>query len=570
MKLSFTFTLFVSGVAFAGAQNFLDNNEGSIVDDEALEFKREASKMAGAASLFIRGAILPAQIKRAKHLKAALLPMFESLPKNQHGKLMPQIARYALHRLFEQQHAWSVDGLQSTPSDLQKKENPVGELIANVLFADHASQGISMNSLVLIAMILEDRIHTETVAQLTTSYVVQNRSTGTEMPAAEMDALIDRYMTIYISGMREYDLNSTEYGEQKKFMETSTSDWDETTDWIHNAQHNAMRARKPCGHGITDCSFDFQGTTSIVEELMQNYGKFNHGECKRLKATLLEVEDRKTGRVSLADFYKKGMSGTWQFNEKADYLRDLGSLDESLPGQPRVIVANYVNSWVNCLTSSSLYSVCCSNECESLLGHLEHHIKSPTSKPERILDLVQSFKSDDLALVNVSQLLNSRLHQIAEKHQGKVPLHGRLFAQWLHHAFPQSCPFPHEAGATNPLTPDQWMKEKGHAEIKASEEEIRHAVESMGVANDGQITGMPLVYEEDMVDGESSVPWSDVEDVYVTHSQDKPVKHVLSWQKNAMVLAIQVLLVAGLVYGVSKYTKTNRSSKDCCFEKHVI
>jgi len=175
-----------------------------------------------------------------------------------------------------------------------------------------------------------------------------------------------------------------------------------------------------------------------------------------------------------------------------------------------------------------------------------------------------------MALANVSQLLNSRLYQIAAKHGGKVPLHGRLFAQWLHHAFPQSCPFPHEAGATNPLTPDQWMKEKGHAEIKASDEEIRHAVESIGVANDGQITGMPLVYEEDMVDGESSVPWSDVEDVLVTHSQDQPVKRVFSWQRNAMVLAIQILLVAGLAYGFMQYTKMNRLSKDCCFEKHVI
>jgi len=114
------------------------------------------------------------------------------------------------------------------------------------------------------------------------------------------------------------------------------------------------------------------------------------------------------------------------------------------------------------------------------------------------------------------------------------------------------------------------MKEKGHAEIKASDEEIRHAVESIGVANDGQITGMPLVYEEDMVDGESSVPWSDVEDVLVTHSQDQPVKRVFSWQRNAMVLAIQILLVAGLVYGFTQYTKVNLLSKDCCFEKHVI
>ena len=35
------------------------------------------------------------------------------------------------------------------------------------------------------------------------------------------------------------------------------------------------------------------------------------------------------------------------------------------------------------------------------------------------------------------------MEQVASHHGGKVPLHGRLFAQWLHHAFPRECPYPH-------------------------------------------------------------------------------------------------------------------------------
>merc|ERR1712232_648482 len=108
-------------------------------------------------------------------------------------------------------------------------------------------------------------------------------------------------------------------------------------------------------------------------------------------------------------------------------------------------------------TSSSEYSVCCRNECEDLMGHLE----APTASPDRILQLVQNFNSADFpAPLNISDLSRTRLQTIAEKHGGSVPLHGRLFAQWLHHAFPQNCPYPHASGATNPLTPDQWMKEK--------------------------------------------------------------------------------------------------------------
>jgi len=56
-----------------------------------------------------------------------------------------------------------------------------------------------------------------------------------------------------------------------------------------------------------------------------------------------------------------------------------------------------------------------------------------------------------------------------------VQLHGRLFAQWLHHAYPRECPFPHLSGSTNPRSPDEWMEEKG-AEPVASEDEMRKHV----------------------------------------------------------------------------------------------
>merc|ERR1719160_800345 len=57
--------------------------------------------------------------------------------------------------------------------------------------------------------------------------------------------------------------------------------------------------------------------------------------------------------------------------------------------------------------------------------------------------------------VNTSEFsseLLTKLDQIAAISNGKVPLHGRLFAQWLHYAFPNECPFPHAAGSVRPHT----------------------------------------------------------------------------------------------------------------------
>merc|ERR1740121_1857288 len=50
----------------------------------------------------------------------------------------------------------------------------------------------------------------------------------------------------------------------------------------------------------------------------------------------------------------------------------------------------------------------------------------------------------------------TQLEEIASAHGGQVPIHGRLFAQWLHYAFPRECPFPHKAGAVSVRTPTQF------------------------------------------------------------------------------------------------------------------
>merc|ERR1719487_3173194 len=58
--------------------------------------------------------------------------------------------------------------------------------------------------------------------------------------------------------------------------------------------------------------------------------------------------------------------------------------------------------------------------------------------------------------------LRIRLEEIAAQNEdGLVPIHGRLFAQWLHYAFPRDCPYPHVAGTTNPETPLRYEEALG-------------------------------------------------------------------------------------------------------------
>merc|ERR1719221_1600584 len=92
------------------------------------------------------------------------------------------------------------------------------------------------------------------------------------------------------------------------------------------------------------------------------------------------------------------------------------------------------------------------------MNDLEGKIQAPMASPERLLGVVRNTSSQSVdAPRQLSQDLEDKLHSIAKRHSGEVPLHGRLFAQWMHHAFPSECPFPHVVEESAVLTPSHWQ-----------------------------------------------------------------------------------------------------------------
>jgi len=223
----------------------------------------------------------------------------------------------------------------------------------------------------------------------------------------------------------------------------------------------------------------FENVASVIEEVGERYGRWQDAECRSLKNDLLKYEDQGTGRVRLADFYGAAVNDEkWQFSESADYLRQLGALDESDPANLRVMIPNYINSPSNCLASSKYYSVCCLDECEDILGHLEERLGAPHASQTEIATLVATLPSATTAgNRTLPAALLGKLSEVAEHHGDRIPLHGRLFAQWMHLAYPRECPFPHVTGTTGPLRAEDWMATSGQT-VSASREEMLQHIES--------------------------------------------------------------------------------------------
>jgi len=86
-----------------------------------------------------------------------------------------------------------------------------------------------------------------------------------------------------------------------------------------------------------------------------------------------------------------------------------------------------------------------------------------------------------------------------------VPLHGRLFAQWLHHAYPRECPYPHVAGTTHPQDTDDWLKNTGLDYTASAADMARLA------GSDPQLWKRPSAASRPL----ESAPWSYDEELFV-------------------------------------------------------
>ena len=294
------------------------------------------------------------------------------------------------------------------------------------------------------------------------------------MSKAEADDVLDTYMTSYILGEDLSTMTLQSAIELKAEMPEVYMAWNETQQFVRDTLQHVTESDASAEQKAS-AELDFSLVARTAERIGERFGHFQDGECQQIKASLVKMEQPGTGRVRLSDFYKPAMGGQWQFQESVSYLRQLGCLDESDPAKPSVIIANYVSSPSNCIASSSFYSVCCMDECEGLLSHLEQKIAAPDATSTQIVTLVSDLSSSSVvAPRKLSTSLLDRLGEIAAGHGGSVPLHGRLFAQWMHHAFPRECPYPHVSGTTNPQTPDEWLEATGEETTATTEEMSVH------------------------------------------------------------------------------------------------
>jgi len=475
--------------------------------------------------------------KKLNELEAQLRPMYQALPKNVQGGLSHSVVRYALHRLFVQRHGWVVKGLDpaggsfnsSSPAGILKDQVPA--FIQDLFEKRLHGKGMGLHELAVFAATIEHLIHNEAVGRLGLALNVHDILPTSPMNEVQADDVLDTYMMAYILGENLTNMTLEVAKDDLVEMPELYPAWDETQEFMRGMRANTTAATQ--SHEI-----NFATLAKVAEAAGEHFGSFQDKECRELKSKLVEMEDRGSGRVRLADFYKPALGGSWQFQESVSYLKQLGALDESDPKDTRVIIPNYLTSASNCIASSSFYSVCCMDECESLMAHLEAEISAPEVSADRIASLIAGLPSSS---VNAPRILSSallqRLDEIAASHGGTVPMHGRLFAQWMHHAYPRECPYPHESGTTNPQTEAEWV-DNGNEATATEAEMLEYCSPSQ---EDGPGATADL--------GDVEMPWSHAEELLIGRTSPalKPAPSSWGTFRNFMLFSLMSSVMISLV-----------------------
>lgn len=387
--------------------------------------------------------------------------MFMSLPKNGHGQLEPSTVRYALHRHFVAKYGWYVKGLDPAGSgwhpshDAEMLKDWVPSFIQEIMERRLHGKGLDLADLASFAATLEDLIHAEGIDDLKGVYNSLSLPLDDEVAHEDFDLSLRSFLAQITVGFGRkikgrFEVEKLEAEARDMYPEFDdivmwTRDLHSTFLFLHTAQSNPFVVR----------GTSFRAAADFMKLWLHGFAAVVNPDCRIVKEQLTDMDVAGSGRVPLADFYS---NADLQFHESLDYLRNLAAVEEHGFSKPRLIITNYINSASRCLPFSGYYSVCCPDECEGLIGHVEQAVQAPVSTPQQIAHIVSGLSSDTIvAPRNLSSTLLERLDDIAKVHGGAVPMHGRLFMQWMHHAFPQECPYPHEAGTTKPVGQEEWL-----------------------------------------------------------------------------------------------------------------
>lgn len=471
-------------------------------------------------------------------IRHQIAPMWQAMHKNAASRVDRRSFRYVVQDFFLQKHHLSLVGLEAnlaadTQSEAALLTAYAPNYVKKVLEGDSSLNGFLIEDAVVMIAALRRLVENTGAHMLEGAYKASGVEIKMHVGREPMHKILEAYMLRWMMGDDPESIAMLEANESLKAE--AFDDWQHIVEFVHGhlsqfefaQQHSKSRSSVNAWNGFRP-RFSFVDAQVIVGTMALSFGSWWESECATVKDSLMKMDHKNTGHVKLSDFHGSALNGEWRFSESKEYLREMGALDETSSWRgPRVIITNYLQAPSNCIITTEHYRVCCANECQDYLDDLEESLGGAAALPEEILPIIERLDSGlEDAEPRLTSALRSELQKIASANAGKVPIHGRLFAQWMHYVFPLECPFPHKSGTTTTLTPLAF----GDAYMASETEMANHTSEPATNSTSSESADL----EHDW-----KAQWSDEEELLT----ELPTS---SWEADLVVFAFALLLLASL------------------------
>merc|ERR1719326_1235138 len=121
---------------------------------------------------------------RLAGIEASIWQTFQSLPKNEYGRLGPKAVRYVVHSYFAKEHGWLIQGLE--PHGMSTNVTDVHEvsilqdkapaIVEALLESQQSDRGLALSDVVTMIAALERLIFDESMELLKAAYDVNSQS----------------------------------------------------------------------------------------------------------------------------------------------------------------------------------------------------------------------------------------------------------------------------------------------------------------------------------------------------------------------------------------------------------
>lgn len=389
-----------------------------------------------------------------RRLEQELLPIFAALPHKQcaaggsEGSIAHAAARYLLHQHFLRQHAWHVRGLspaRAVSPDAKSLRSRVAGHLLKVMEDKVGQQGFGLRMLAIFAATLEHLFRGDEQESLKHVWSLYGLQAEDVADGPQVRTVLESFVAHHIYA---WDGENSEGKQDQGFVPSVKVAREEVeelreayTGWPKISlfiQHEVERRAEDS----TQKKLNFQDAQAIANRLLEYLREVSSSLCHEMERSIQSFSGGDKGYVKLADLRGLQFSGSNEssVDEPVDYLREMGALDDSDPDQ-HIFVPNYIQGPSNCDMSTSFYDLCCPNTCEKHKEHLELKLLSAKSgnSSVSVVAVITEALQHRLGSALPADMLKS-LDIIASSPGGAMPIHGRVFADWLHKVFPRDCP----------------------------------------------------------------------------------------------------------------------------------